>query len=113
MRAARLEGEELVDRAAGPAEHELGVAVGLVAAAAAHVVLGQHEGRQGLCPTGGLVGAGSLGGTLEVAAAPAHLGKVGHGFTVKRAGSGHLLQRRARQRQQTAAQMQPSQARVG
>ncbi len=54
-----------------------------------------------------------IGSTLEVAATPARLGKVGHGVAVERAGTGHALERGARQGQHAAAQMDTSQPGIG
>ena len=50
---------------------------------------------------------------FEIAAPPAHLGEVRERLAVQGASTSHLLERRARQGQETAAKVHARQARIG
>ena len=82
-----------------------GVALGFGHPVAAGVILGEHQVDGRLVATRAQVGVAGLGGAFEVAAPPAHLGQVGEGLAVERAGAGHLLERGAGERQETSAQV--------
>jgi hypothetical protein len=112
QQAARLAREQLVDGAAHPGGHELGIAASIGRPLGAHEVLGDDERCQRFSASRCLMGAGRFSGALDIAAAPARLSQVGHGVPIERSSTRHLLQGSPSKREQPASEVEPGEARV-